>query len=131
MRACDRVRDSGQPFAPRAPEFRAFCFDIPTRDDCEAYLRGQGEATPFTLAVARAIDLWNWRGSPTHEANKILQRAYDGVRKRVLAGEDLPPVLVAIGQEPEERTAAKPETVAEHMARIRAALGVTETKEEP
>lgn len=123
MAACDRARDSGNGYAPRAPEFRLFCFDIPTRDACEAYLRGQADPQPFTVAVARAIDMWNWKGSPTYEANKILQAAYDAVKKRVLAGETLDPILPAIEQKTPERRPASPETAAEHIARIRAALG--------
>lgn len=123
MAACDKVRDGANGFVPTAPEFRLACFDIPTRDACEAYLRGQADPQPFTVAVARAIDMWNWKGSPTYEANKILQAAYDAVKKRVLAGETLDPILPAIEQKPPERRPASPETAAEHIARIRAALG--------
>lgn len=129
--ACDRLRDSGRGFAPRAPEFRLACFDIPSMDECEAYLRGNREPTPFTQAVARSIDMWNWRGSSTIKAAKILQVAYDEIVKRVLAGIELPPVLVALEKKPAEHVPASPETAATHIAAIRAALGMRDDEEKP
>lgn len=130
MQACDKARDSGNGFAPRAPEFRLWCFDIPSRDDCEAYLRGQTEPVSFTVEVARQIDMWNWKGSPTWEANKILQAAYDAVRKRVLAGEVLPPVRVAIEKKATKHVPADPVTAAKHIAAIGALLGLNEPTKE-
>lgn len=130
MAACDGIRDGASPFVPVAAEFRLACFDIPTRDECEAYLRGQRDPQPFTVAVARAIDMWNWKGSPTYEANKILQASFDTVKKRVLAGEVLAPILPAIEQKPPERRPASPETAAANIAAIRAALGQREPNKE-
>lgn len=124
MAGCDKARDSGLSFAPRAPEFRAYCFDIPSRDDCEAYLRGQREPTSFTREVARSIDMWNWKGSPTWEANKILQRAYDDVKKRILAGEVLPDLDRVLEHKPAPHVPASAETAAANIAKIRAALGL-------
>lgn len=124
MIACDRARDSGSRFAPLAPEFRLLCFDVPHRNECEAYLRGQREPTPFTREVARTVDLWNWKGSPTWAADKILQGAYDAVRKRVLGGEVLKPLDPVLEHQPQPRTPARPETVSAEQAACFALLGI-------
>lgn len=120
--ALNRVRDGGYKFPPNLSEFKALCYDFPTVETCKEYLLGRGDPTPFTLAVARKIDRWEYRHADMIRADRILRNAYEVVRMETMRGEPLPEVLTAIAQEKREREPAKPETVAAAVAKIHEAL---------
>lgn len=126
--AMEKLLVSGATFPPTLPEFKLLCFDIPTVEDCDAYLRGHAEPTPFTVTVARRMKhaggSWKYRHASVEKAERMLRNAYEMVRADVMLGKPLDEVHMLIASEEPERKPASPETVAAARAKVAEVLNL-------
>jgi hypothetical protein len=88
MRACVA---SAEGWPMNLPEFRAACVAAPSLAEVRQALR-EDFATfePFTLAVYRRLDFWNYRRADARTADKILSEAYAEAKQALMRGEPLP-----------------------------------------
>lgn len=111
---------SSDPWPPTLPDFRAKCLGIPA---FAAVRLDADRATPFTRLVWQFLDGHRYRTSPADKADRLLHEAYELAREHVMRGGELPEDAAGeIGHEKPKVNVASPESVAEHLERIRQEL---------
>lgn len=137
----DVLRADGWP--PSSTKFKAMCFGIPSpavvRAEVAEYIAyrpslGRSVAppslSPFSRGVLDRIDTYAYRNCSGKVADRIFEEAFQRTREFVMQGGELPPEPVAlIEKEKHEFKPARPEVVAEHVARMAAMLHMSQGEE--
>ena len=124
-RAIERCRISGDRFPPTPSLFREWGLGIPAFESVRAELlsRESSQRSPFAIAVARRMDLWQWRHADATRADRMLRAAYDATREAVMLGEPLPEPALEIAAPVEAPRISTPEVGRAALASVAAMLG--------